>query len=101
MSRPLTTEEAASMLGIASATLRDWKWQRIGPPYIQLNVRCVRYSEADIVKFAADRGVVPMVKAFGNPACDSFITERPHQKAATMQYLPCRLTSPPSDSSAR
>ena len=62
MGRSLTTQEAASMLGIAAATLRDWKCQRVGPPYIQLSARCVRYSEADILKFAADRRVVPVVK---------------------------------------
>lgn len=53
------------MLGIASATLRDWKCHRVGPPYIQLSARCVRYIEADILKFAADRRVVPVVKALG------------------------------------
>ena len=65
MSRSLNTAEAAEMLGVAAATLRDWKCQRVGPPYIQISARCVRYSEADIRQYAADRRVVPAVRSVG------------------------------------
>jgi predicted DNA-binding transcriptional regulator AlpA len=65
MNRSLSTVEAAEMLGVAPATLRDWKCQRTGPPYIQISTRCVRYSEADIRQYAADRRVVPTVRSVG------------------------------------
>jgi predicted DNA-binding transcriptional regulator AlpA len=65
MSRSLNTAEAAEMLGVAPATLRDWKCQRTGPPFIQISARCVRYSEADIHQYAADRRVVPTVRSVG------------------------------------
>jgi predicted DNA-binding transcriptional regulator AlpA len=61
----LTTAEAAAKLGVASTTLRGWRSERTGPPYIQISTRCIRYAEADLLKFAADRRVVPSVKAVG------------------------------------
>lgn len=65
ISRLLNTAEAAEMLGIEPSTLRDWKCQRIGPPYIQTSARCVRYYEEDIHQFNADRRVVPTVRCVG------------------------------------
>jgi DNA-binding CsgD family transcriptional regulator/predicted DNA-binding transcriptional regulator AlpA len=65
MDLSLTTEEAAAMLGVKPATMRDWKCQRVGPPYVQLTSRCVRYQESDIRKFISDRRVVPLVRSVG------------------------------------
>ena len=65
MDRSLTTEEAADMLGVAPATMRDWKAQRVGPPYVQLSSRCVRYRQSDIEKFITDRRVVPSPRKVG------------------------------------
>lgn len=64
-SRKLKTAEAAEILGVKPSTLRDWKCQRIGPPYIQTSARCVRYYEADIHQYNADRRVVPTVRLVG------------------------------------
>ena len=61
----LDTENAAIFLGVAPATLRDWKCQRIGPAYIQYSARCVRYALADLEKFMADRRVVPSPRSLG------------------------------------
>jgi predicted DNA-binding transcriptional regulator AlpA len=63
----LDTHEAAALLGVSPATLRDWKCQRIGPPYIQLSPRCVRYAQADLEKFLSDRRVVPTVRVLRSP----------------------------------
>jgi predicted DNA-binding transcriptional regulator AlpA len=63
--RSLTTAEASEMLGIRPATLRGWKAQRIGPPFIQLSPRCVRYAESDILQYANERRVVPSVRETG------------------------------------
>ena len=68
LNRALNTAQAAEMLGVQPATLRGWKSQRIGPPFIQLSPRCVRYSESDILRYADERRVVPCVRD----------TERPH-----------------------
>lgn len=55
----LNTAEAAARLGIRPATLRGWKAQRIGPAFIQLSPRCVRYDERDIQQYVNERRVVP------------------------------------------
>lgn len=55
----LTTVEAAAMLGISPATLRGWKAQRIGPPFIQFSPRCVRYDHRDIQQYVNERRCVP------------------------------------------
>jgi DNA-binding CsgD family transcriptional regulator len=46
MDLSLPTEEAAAIFGVAPATMRDWKCQRVGPPYVQLTSRRVRYQES-------------------------------------------------------
>jgi predicted DNA-binding transcriptional regulator AlpA len=65
MTRSLNTVEAAEMLGVRPSTLRGWKAQRVGPPFIQLSPRCVRYAESDIQTYANERRVVPCVRETG------------------------------------
>jgi predicted DNA-binding transcriptional regulator AlpA len=65
INRTLNTIEAAEMLGIRPATLRGWKAERVGPPFIQLSARCVRYYEHDIQTYANERRVVPCVRETG------------------------------------
>ena len=62
MTRTLNMAQAAEMLGVRPATLRGWKAQRLGPPFIQLSPRCVRYDERDIQLFVDERRVVPCVR---------------------------------------
>jgi hypothetical protein len=59
----ITTAKAAAMIGISPATLRGWKAQRIGPPFIQLSPRCVRYDHRDILRYVNERRVVPACEA--------------------------------------
>ena len=40
----LNTEEAATLLGISRHTLEDWRWKRLGPPWIRISKSCVRYD---------------------------------------------------------
>ena len=65
MTRSLNTAQAAEMLGVRPATMRGWKAQRVGPPFIQLFPRCVRYAESDIQAYANERRVVPCVRDTG------------------------------------
>ncbi len=59
MEKMLNTAQAAEMLGVEAATLRTWKAQRKGPPFVQLSPRCVRYAERDILTYGRERRVVP------------------------------------------
>ena len=62
MTWTLNTAQAAEMLGVRPATLRGWKAQRLGPPFIQLSPRCVRYAESDILRYVNERRTVPSVR---------------------------------------
>ena len=59
----LTTEQAAELLGLKACTLADWRWQRKGPPWIPLTRGCVRYDQAALEKWLADRMVHELPKA--------------------------------------
>jgi len=61
----LDTEHAGAYLGVAGATLRDWKCQRIGPAFVQLSARVVRYRREDLEQFIAAHRVVPKVRSIG------------------------------------
>jgi predicted DNA-binding transcriptional regulator AlpA len=65
MTKSLNTAEAAERLGVRPATLRGWKSQRVGPPFIQLSPRCVRYAESNIQTYVNERRVVPCVRETG------------------------------------
>lgn len=41
----LKTEQAAELLGLRPCTLADWRWQRKGPPWVQISRGCVRYRQ--------------------------------------------------------
>lgn len=43
--RLYTADEAADYLNVAAQTLAHWRVQGIGPKFIHLSKRCVRYSE--------------------------------------------------------
>jgi len=46
--RLLPPREAAEYLGVGLIALRDWRYRRIGPPYIRLGHRTVRYRKSDL-----------------------------------------------------
>jgi predicted DNA-binding transcriptional regulator AlpA len=53
MTRLLTTREAAARLGMQASTLVRWRWAGIGPRFIQIGNRSVRYQESAIADFIA------------------------------------------------
>ena len=55
----LTRGEAANLLGLREQTLANWAWQGVGPPYIRINARCVRYPRDEILTWAAAHLVRP------------------------------------------
>lgn len=40
-------EFAAPYLSVAVQTLRNWRWRRIGPPYVKMG-RAIRYRVSDL-----------------------------------------------------
>ena len=46
-----TTREAAQILKTVTGTLENWRSQGIGPKYIRLGSRAIRYSRADLEAF--------------------------------------------------
>jgi len=43
--------EAAKILSLSVQTLRNWRGKMIGPQYIKLSNRCIRYRVVDIQDF--------------------------------------------------
>ncbi len=51
----LTESEAARSLGFSSRTLQTWRSRGGGPPFIRISKRCVRYTQADLTAWIAER----------------------------------------------
>ncbi|MBV9501044.1 MAG: helix-turn-helix domain-containing protein [Acidobacteriaceae bacterium] len=52
----LTTAEAAKMLGIAEATLNEWRVRGQGPAYTKMG-RLVRYPEHEVQRYIRERTI--------------------------------------------
>lgn len=59
----ISTKQAAKMLGAEPATLRGWRCAKIGPPFIRISSRSVKYDERDIQTYVAERRFTPSVRA--------------------------------------
>lgn len=44
----LTTEQAASLLGLKPSTLETWRSRGGGPPFVRIGKRAARYSLEDL-----------------------------------------------------
>ncbi|MFT4247641.1 MAG: helix-turn-helix domain-containing protein [Pseudomonas sp.] len=49
----LDEKEAAALLAMKVATLRNWRALRTGPRYVKVGKRAVRYRRADLEAFIA------------------------------------------------
>ncbi len=58
METNLDDKAAAKSLGMAVQTLRNWRCQRKGPPYIRLG-RSIRYQVKDIEAYKQKKRVDP------------------------------------------
>ena len=47
----LDTREAAEFLDLAPCTLNQWRFQGVGPSYVKVGRRSVRYYMNDLVKY--------------------------------------------------
>lgn len=66
----LTPEEAAEYLRVTVANLNMWRSRGIGPRYIKLTPRNIRYTQADLLDYVSNQSRTPIdfnkLKAGGN-----------------------------------
>ena len=55
----LTTKDVSEMLSVHPITLRVWRCRKVGPPWIVIGTRNIRYSPEDLDDWLAGRRVVP------------------------------------------
>jgi predicted DNA-binding transcriptional regulator AlpA len=58
----LTTRQVAQRLGLADSTLREWRMKLVGPRFVKLNARCIRYDERDIEAYVEARKYDPSAR---------------------------------------
>jgi excisionase family DNA binding protein len=51
----LTTKEAAEMLGVKPSTLQKWRYRGVGPGYVRLSHKNVRYSSEELAKYIKEK----------------------------------------------
>jgi excisionase family DNA binding protein len=51
----LRQEEAARILNVTSRALEAWRHRGGGPRYIRISGRCIRYRQADLHAWLAER----------------------------------------------
>ena len=61
-SRLLSTNEAANVLGRSANTLKRWRYEGIGPEYVEMNRR-VRYDSAVLEEYIRQNTRTPSVRA--------------------------------------
>jgi predicted DNA-binding transcriptional regulator AlpA len=59
MTELLNTAEAAAFLSLKCSTLESWRSLRLGPPFVKLGRRCVRYRRADLEIWLAKNVIEP------------------------------------------
>lgn len=52
----LNTKEAAALLGLSPQTLEKWRSMGVGPAYLKLGNKAVRYRHSELLAFI-ERGV--------------------------------------------
>jgi hypothetical protein len=63
MGNHLNTAEAAEWLGLSERTLEDWRADEVGPVYVKISPRCIRYAMEDLIKWRDERRHVPSIQA--------------------------------------
>lgn len=55
MTALLSAEDVAGITGLSVETLAQWRSQRKGIPFIKISRNCVRYRQADLEAWLAER----------------------------------------------
>jgi predicted DNA-binding transcriptional regulator AlpA len=53
----LSQREVAVRLGVSARTVEGWRARGVGPPYLRLSARAVRYRSSDLEQWLARRRV--------------------------------------------
>lgn len=53
--RLLSTRDVADLLGVSARTVEDWRALSVGPPYIRMGTRTVRYRSDSLEEWIASR----------------------------------------------
>ncbi|MBC7155633.1 MAG: helix-turn-helix domain-containing protein [Rhodobacteraceae bacterium] len=53
----MKTPEAAEFLGVSPEVLFEWRQKRMGPPYLHITSRTIRYDRDDLVAWAQSHKV--------------------------------------------
>lgn len=54
-----TPSELAEEIHVSEATLRQWRWQNQGPPYVKVGTKRVVYRRADVARWLDAQTVTP------------------------------------------
>ncbi len=54
-----TEKETADFLGLARQTLSNWRFQKVGPDFVRVGNRSIRYRRGDVERWADSRRVRP------------------------------------------
>lgn len=55
MQEMLTPSDVAKRLNVTTATLRQWRMQGGGPPYLDLADKTIRYPESELSRWVESR----------------------------------------------
>jgi Helix-turn-helix domain len=58
----INTAKAAALLGVSPRTLEGWRCEEIGPDYIEISPRRIRYAMEDLIKWRDERRRIPSVQ---------------------------------------
>ncbi len=61
--RLINTRDAAEILGRSPATLKRWRYEGVGPAYVEIEGR-VSYDVAVLIEFINENTRVPSVRAY-------------------------------------
>jgi predicted DNA-binding transcriptional regulator AlpA len=56
-------EQVAAMLQLSPSTLEDWRWKRIGPPFVRISRGCIRYEESEVTRWIESHRVSEIRRA--------------------------------------
>ena len=56
----LTPADVAELMGVDQQLLADWRSRRVGPPFLKLGHRTVRYNPETVSKWLTSRQVAVM-----------------------------------------
>jgi len=51
--------QAAKIIGLSKQTLRNWRYKGLGPEYIKLNSRCIRYDLKSLDRYMTKHRIIP------------------------------------------